>query len=41
MASTHFDGGGHANASGGMSALPVSETLDKIKRLVPEYFSVQ
>jgi phosphoesterase RecJ-like protein len=41
MASTHFDGGGHANASGGMSALTVSETLDKIKRLVPEYFSVQ
>ena len=39
LASEHFDGGGHANASGGMSELTESETLDKIKRLVPKYFS--
>lgn len=39
MAAEHFDGGGHANASGGMSELSVAETLDKIKRLVPKYFS--
>ncbi|NQY66932.1 MAG: bifunctional oligoribonuclease/PAP phosphatase NrnA [Flavobacteriales bacterium] len=40
MAEEHFNGGGHANASGGMSDLSVTETLDKIKSLVPEYFSV-
>jgi phosphoesterase RecJ-like protein len=41
MAAENFNGGGHANASGGMSELTVSETLDKIKSLVPKYFSVQ
>jgi len=41
MAAENFNGGGHANASGGMSELSVSETLDKIKNLVPKYFSVQ
>ena len=41
MAAEHFDGGGHANASGGMSELTVAETLNKIKSLVPKYFSVQ
>ncbi len=40
LASEHFHGGGHANASGGMSDLTVSETLAKIKSLVPQYFSV-
>lgn len=39
MAGEHFSGGGHANASGGMSKLSVTETLEKIKGLVPEYFS--
>jgi len=38
MAAENFNGGGHMNASGGMSELSVSETLDKIKRLVPKYF---
>ncbi len=38
LAADHFNGGGHANASGGMSDLSMPETLDKIKRLVPEYF---
>lgn len=39
LAAEHFDGGGHANASGGMSDLTVAETLDKIKGLIPQYFS--
>ena len=39
MAREHFNGGGHANASGGMSELSVTETLDKIKGLIPQYFS--
>jgi phosphoesterase RecJ-like protein len=38
LASENFNGGGHANAAGGMSELSVSETLDKIKGLVPKYF---
>ena len=41
LASENFDGGGHANAAGGMSELSVSETLVKIKGLIPKYFSVQ
>ncbi|WP_018343441.1 DHH family phosphoesterase [Cytophaga aurantiaca] len=41
LAADHFNGGGHANAAGGMSELSVAETLDKIKSLVPQYFSVQ
>jgi phosphoesterase RecJ-like protein len=39
LAGEHFNGGGHANASGGMSELTVTETLEKIKGLIPEYFS--
>lgn len=39
LASENFNGGGHANASGGMSELSVEETLQKIKDLVPKYFS--
>ncbi|EPR70972.1 DHH family phosphoesterase [Cyclobacterium qasimii] len=41
MAAENFNGGGHANASGGMSELPVAETLAKIKDLVPKYFSLK
>jgi phosphoesterase RecJ-like protein len=41
LAADHFKGGGHANAAGGMSELSMPETLDKIKRLVPEYFPAQ
>jgi bifunctional oligoribonuclease and PAP phosphatase NrnA len=41
LASEHFNGGGHANASGGMSELSVTETLDKIKGLIPKYFAIQ
>lgn len=38
LASEHFNGGGHANASGGMSNLTVTETVDKLKGLIPQYF---
>ena len=38
LAAAHFNGGGHANAAGGMSELTVQETLTKIKDLIPEYF---
>lgn len=38
MAKEHFNGGGHANASGGMSDLTVEETLEKLKGLIPQYF---
>jgi phosphoesterase RecJ-like protein len=41
LAAEHFNGGGHANASGGMSELSVSDTLDKLKNLIPKYFSMQ
>ncbi|WP_375240398.1 bifunctional oligoribonuclease/PAP phosphatase NrnA [Polaribacter sp.] len=39
LAKEHFNGGGHANAAGGMSELSVEETLIKLKSLIPEYFS--
>jgi len=38
FAKEHFDGGGHANAAGGMSDLTVEDTLEKLKRLIPQYF---
>jgi bifunctional oligoribonuclease and PAP phosphatase NrnA len=38
LAAEHFEGGGHANASGGMSNLSIPETLSKIKNLIPAYF---
>ena len=41
LAKEHFNGGGHANASGGMSDLTVDETLEKLKGLIPEYFPKQ
>lgn len=40
LAAEHFNGGGHANAAGGMSELSVNDTLSKIKKLIPEYFSI-
>lgn len=33
----HFEGGGHKNAAGGNSYLPLHETLDKFEALLPEY----
>lgn len=41
LAQEHFDGGGHANASGGKSDLTVEETLEKLKALIPQYFKKQ
>lgn len=38
LATENFNGGGHANASGGMSELSVEETLVKLKGLIPKYF---
>lgn len=38
LAKEHFNGGGHANAAGGMSELSVDETLEKLKGLIPQYF---
>jgi bifunctional oligoribonuclease and PAP phosphatase NrnA len=38
FARDHFEGGGHANAAGGISFLSLEETVDKIKHLAPSYF---
>ena len=38
LASDHFSGGGHANASGGMSEISMEATLEKVKSLIPQYF---
>jgi len=40
LAGNHFEGGGHANAAGGMSSVSMPETLDKLKGLVSEYFTL-
>ena len=37
LAADHFEGGGHKNAAGGISHLPLSETVDKFLRLLPVY----
>lgn len=37
FARKHFEGGGHANAAGGMSKLTLDETLIKFIALLPEY----
>ena len=37
FARTHFNGGGHANAAGGMSELSLDETIIKFVSLLPEY----
>ena len=33
----YFSGGGHKNAAGGISYLSLSETVEKFKKLLPEY----
>ena len=38
LAGEHFNGGGHANAAGGMSELTVDKTLSKLEALIPVYF---
>jgi phosphoesterase RecJ-like protein len=37
LAGTYFSGGGHRNASGGRSDLPVEETLEKFLSVLPSY----
>jgi phosphoesterase RecJ-like protein len=37
FARTHFSGGGHANAAGGMSELSLEKTIDKFISLLPQY----
>jgi bifunctional oligoribonuclease and PAP phosphatase NrnA len=37
FARAHFNGGGHVNAAGGMSELPMNKTLDKFLSVLPEY----
>jgi len=37
VARTHFEGGGHKNASGGQSKLSLEETLQKFLSILPEY----
>lgn len=37
FARMHFSGGGHANAAGGMSELPLNKTIDKFVSLLPQY----
>ena len=39
MARTHFEGGGHKNASGGTSNVSLEETLQKFLKILPEYES--
>lgn len=41
MAEEHFEGGGHANAAGGISSLTLEDTLEKLKSIIPTYFSRQ
>jgi phosphoesterase RecJ-like protein len=38
LASENFEGGGHANAAGGISSLALEETVQKFKNLIPKYF---
>ena len=37
LARTHFNGGGHINASGAISNLPFSETVAKFISILPNY----
>jgi len=39
IANKYFRGGGHMNASGGMSELSVNETITKIEKIIIEYKS--
>jgi phosphoesterase RecJ-like protein len=37
VAKKYFEGGGHRNAAGGISYLSLSETVAKIKAILPEF----
>jgi phosphoesterase RecJ-like protein len=38
MASKYFQGGGHANASGGMWNGTLEEAIEKVKKVIPEFY---
>jgi phosphoesterase RecJ-like protein len=40
FARTHFEGGGHFNASGGRSAGPFNETVQRFKTILSEFHPV-
>ena len=37
MSRTHFNGGGHTNAAGGKSYLPLNDTIEKFISILPSY----
>ena len=37
LSRAHFDGGGHTNAAGGKSDLPLGPTVDKFISILPDY----
>jgi phosphoesterase RecJ-like protein len=37
LAAEHFDGGGHKNAAGGTSSLTMTQTIDKLKKVIALY----
>lgn len=37
IAEAHFEGGGHRNAAGGKSTLSIEESIEKFKKVLPEY----
>jgi bifunctional oligoribonuclease and PAP phosphatase NrnA len=37
LARVHFEGGGHRNAAGGKSSLPIEELVEKFVSLLPQY----
>lgn len=39
MSRSHFEGGGHTNAAGGKSHLPIKETVEKFISILPQYKS--
>lgn len=40
LASSHFNGGGHRNASGGEIYAPFEEVLERFRKLLPEYRAI-
>ncbi|WP_373520064.1 bifunctional oligoribonuclease/PAP phosphatase NrnA [Aquiflexum sp.] len=40
FAATHFDGGGHKNASGGKSSLSLDDTTEKFQKLIKENYNI-
>lgn len=39
LAREHFDGGGHRNAAGGKSMVSLAETVEQLKKVVPDYLT--